>query len=432
MTIAISELSNGIRLGLRESRDAKQVVLCFAIGAGTACENEQLNGIAHMVTHMNILGSLKRSGWDISTEVEATGAEIQFFVHPEKTEYYLHLPFSKVEKGIEIMADCLLNATFPEEALNREKTVIEQEIVERHDNPFVLASDLFNEASFPNQGYGFCPLGTKESMYNLSLDALKNYKQEYFYPKNFAIAAYGNIGMDYLLKCVDRFFGKASNGAKTTYPIRIKPQFINGHKYLCRPQRNELAHAFMGFPLSENISENVTAYIIAKILGSGTSSRFFQELRQKRALGYTMASKVDSFGGMGLLRFYFSGWKKTQEHDLLGEACKLINKFPYNITEKEVNAGKNKVIHEMELAIDNPFSSVGMLAEQLLYGGDPNQMEDYVNAIRSISFPDVVNGARAILTREPSISFVGSYDAPPYNVLTSILHEKVKEGMVAA
>jgi len=214
MTISISKLSNGIRLGVRESRDAKQVLLCFAIGAGTACEDEQLNGIAHMVTHMNILGSLKRSGWDISTEIEATGAEIQFFVHPEKTEYYLHLPFSKVEKGIEIMADCLLNAMFSEEVLNREKTVIEQEIVERHDNPFVLASDLFNEASFPNQGYGFCPLGTKESMYNLSLDALKNYKQEYFYPKNFAIAAYCNISMDYLKKCVDRFFGKQLMGTK--------------------------------------------------------------------------------------------------------------------------------------------------------------------------------------------------------------------------
>jgi len=260
---------------------------------------------------------------------------------------------------------------------------------------------------------------------------LKDYKKEFFHPKNMSIAAYGNIEIDYFCKCLNDHFGKFTADRRSSYPERVKPRFSAGYKYLCRPNRHELAHAFIGFPISDNMEEIASAYILSKILGSGTTSRLFQQLRQKRALGYTMAAKVESLGGMNFLKIYLSGWKKNSTSDLLEEACKLIRDFPSTITQQEVMAGINKVIHELDLSLDNPFVSSGMLAEQLLYGGDPNQLSKYVDALQIIPIDVVTLAASAIFARKPSVSFVGPYEPPSYEKITEFL-QSTKDGVEVA
>ena len=416
-----SQLDNGLSCALRSNMNSRLVTICFGIGTGTSCETALTNGLAHMATHMHILGTKERTAQDISTKVELTGSEIQFFVHAEKTEYYLHLPPELVEEGIEIMADCLMNSIFLEPVLMREQTVIEQEIVERRDNPFVFASDLINEASFPNQGYGYCPLGTIESMYSLNIQMLQDYSRQYFYPKNISIGAYGCITSKELHKMLQCHFGHYTNPGKAAIPNRIKPVFKNGHKYICSPQKNELAHAFMNFPLSEDPKEVMVAQIIAKILGCGTSSRFFQELRQKRALGYTMGSRVDSFGGLSFLRFYFSGCKKNKSYNLLGEAALILNQFSQSITDKEVESGRNKVLYDINMTLDHPFSCSGMLAEQCLYGGKPTGVADFIDHLSAITLKEVQNYTEEILMRNPAVSFVGSYQPINYDSLLDMM-----------
>lgn len=431
-SIEYSQLSNGLSYTLSSNMNSRLITLCFAIGTGTSCETIKTNGLAHMATHLHILGTQERTAQDISTGVELTGSEIQFFVHPEKTEYYLHLLPENLEKGMEIMSNCLFDSIFLDGVLEREQTVIEQEIVERRDNPFVLASDIINEVSFPNQGYGFCPLGTIESMYGLNVQMLKNYSHQHFYPKNISIGVYGCIAHEKLQDLVEHYFGHYKNPAGAIIPNRIKPIFENNHRYIPRPQKNELAHAFMNFVLADDAKEVMSAQIISKILGVGTSSRFFQELRQKRALGYTMGARVDSFGGLGFLKFYFSGWKKQEHYDLLGEAASLLSKFSQNIVENEVYTGKNKVIYDLNIALDHPFSCAGMLAEQSLYGSNPIESSHFISSLSSLSFKEVRDHAAKILKRSPAISFVGNYQPTNYNTLLEIMHGHNKKRKYAA
>lgn len=419
-----SQLDNGLSYALRSNLDSRLVTICFAIGTGTSCETSKTNGLAHMATHLHILGTAERTAREISTKVELMGSEIQFFVYPEKTEYYLHLPPEFVEVGIEIMSDCLMNSVFLESVLMREQTVIEQEIVERRDNPFVFASDLINEVSFPNQGYGFCPLGTIESMYGLNVQMLKDYSRQYFYPKNISVGACGSITSKELEKYLQRHLGHYTNPEKAAIPERIRPNFKNNHKYICKPQKNELAHAFMNFSLSEDQKEIMIAQIIAKILGCGTSSRFFQELRQKRALGYTNGSRVDSFGGLSFLRFYFSGWKKKENYNLLGEAALVLNQFSQSVTDKEVESGRNKVFYDINMGLDHPFSCAGMLAEQCLYGGKPTEVADFIDPLNSVTLKEVQIYAEKILMRDPAVSFVGDYQPINYDALLDMMHNQ--------
>jgi predicted Zn-dependent peptidase len=417
-----SQLENGLSYALRSNMNSRLVTTCFAIGTGTSCETTKTNGLAHMATHLHILGTQKRTAKDISAEAELAGSEIQFFVHPEKTEYYLHLPPELVEAGIEIMSDCLMNSVFLEHVLKREQTVIEQEIVERRDNSFVFASDIINEVSFPNQGYGFCPLGTIESMYELTVQMLKDYSHQYFNPQNISIGAYGCIEFEKLQKHLESYFGRYKNPEGATVPNKIKPIFENNHRYVCKPQKNELAHAFMNFPLSDDPKEIMVSQIVAKILGCGTSSRFFQGLRQERALGYTMGSNVDSFGGLSFLKFYYSGWKKKEDYNLLGDAALLLSQFSQNVTDNEVHSGRNKVFYDLNMALDYPFSCAGMLAEQSLYGENPTEAATFIDPLNLVTLEEVKIYAEKILMRNPAVSFVGNYQPVSYNALLEMMH----------
>jgi predicted Zn-dependent peptidase len=419
--IQVGKLSNGIPIALLERNTSSLVSFCFAVGTGTSRETKQDNGLAHMATHMHILGTRDRTAQNISTTIEEMGCEIQFFVHPEKTEYYLHLSKDNLKKPLSIMAECFMNSVFPEDVLEREQTVIEQEIVERRDNPFVSGMDLLNQVSFPNQGYGMCPLGTIESMYNLSTRMLQEHHETHFYPANMAIGVHGDIDLEDLSNLLEKQFGRFKSHDKTLMS-RLEPEFCSTGGLIEKQTSNELAHIFMAFPLdSQNPKEGQTAQIISKILGSGTSSRFFQGLRQERALGYTMGSRVESYAGHSFIKFYFSGWKKQEDYNLLGEGAKILNAFPNLITDQELITGKNKILYDLAMAYENPMQCAGMIAEQSLYEGSPTEISQFIDPLNAILLDDVKSLSQQILLRKPTVSFVGSYSPISYGTLLNNL-----------
>ena len=126
--VKIKTYENGLRVIVKEIEYVQSVTMGVMVGIGSAYETASENGISHFIEHVNFKGTQKRSAFDISDEIDSIGAQINAFTAKDVTCYYVKCIEEHVEKSFEILSDIFLNSTYPKEELEKERTVIIEEI----------------------------------------------------------------------------------------------------------------------------------------------------------------------------------------------------------------------------------------------------------------------------------------------------------------
>ncbi len=142
-------LPNGLTVLVREDRSAPVVSAQAWVRAGSVTEAEWMGaGLSHVLEHMLFKGTTKRGVAQIAQEVEAHGGYINAYTSFEQTVYYIDLPAANWRVAVDILADCMMNATIPAEELEKEKQVIHREMAMNQDNPDRRASLLLFNAAY--------------------------------------------------------------------------------------------------------------------------------------------------------------------------------------------------------------------------------------------------------------------------------------------
>ena len=128
MTISISKLDNGLQIATRSILHATSVSIGIWVNAGARDEQDDEQGIAHMLEHMAFKGTKRRDAQAIATEVENVGGFMNAHTSREETAYYLRLLPEHLDLGVDILADILTESTLPIDEIERERGVIIQEI----------------------------------------------------------------------------------------------------------------------------------------------------------------------------------------------------------------------------------------------------------------------------------------------------------------
>src|SRR5215831_4508070 len=160
MTVAVSRLANGLTVATDAMDGVETAAVGVWVGVGTRHETAAINGIAHLLEHMAFKGTERRSARDIAEEIEAVGGYLNAYTTREHTAYYARVLADHVPLAIDILADILQHSTFEAAELERERTVILQEIGQAWDTPDDIVFDLFQETAFPAQPLGRPILGS--------------------------------------------------------------------------------------------------------------------------------------------------------------------------------------------------------------------------------------------------------------------------------
>src|SRR5437762_4264936 len=207
MTTQLATLANGLRIVTDRIETVDTVSLGLWVDVGTRHEAPEINGAAHFLEHMAFKGTERRSARAIAEEIEAVGGHLNAYTSRESTAYYAKVLKEDVPLALDILSDILLHSSFDPTELERERTVILQEIGQANDTPDDIIFDHFQERAFPDQALGRPVLGRPEIIRGLKREAVITYLRGHYGAARMILSAAGNLDHDRVVDLVETLLG---------------------------------------------------------------------------------------------------------------------------------------------------------------------------------------------------------------------------------
>ena len=223
----ISTLDNGLRIVTTSIPTAQSASTAFFVRVGSRGEDRRNNGVSHYLEHMLFKGTERRpTAPEISQAIEGAGGALNAYTSRELTCYWNTLPFERAETGIEVVADMLQHSLLPAEEIDRERTVVQQEIRRGHDTPAARAGELMVEAVYGDQPIGWPVTGTLETVGALQREDFTTHVERFYTSSNSVLSVAGNVRAR---------LGRRDRGAPLRGPARGRP--CDGSRRRARPAR---------------------------------------------------------------------------------------------------------------------------------------------------------------------------------------------------
>lgn len=381
--VARTVLENGVSILTESVPSAKSVSMGFVVEASPRDEREGEQGLAHMCEHMMFQGTSSRSAFDIARQIDQAGGSIGAFTTRDYTCYYASVPDDHTYHAIDLMGDILLNATFPETSLEREKAVTACELGARRDVPSDWVHGLMKSICWPHASLGRPIAGDAASVGKFDREDVIYFVHRNYTPDRLIIAAAGNlVHEDFVAQCRDAFWrliGEGVNDREGT------PAAAGGFR--AELIDSSQAYFSIGIPTVEYPDPaRYAVHLLVRLLGGGVSSRLYRAVRNERGLVYDVGADYEAYRDAGLLSVRGSAQPESL-HAVLSlvydELEALGGRRP--ITEEELAVAKTQVRGAHVIAGGDVFTRMSRLATQQLYFQQPLDDADVIDAIERVT-----------------------------------------------
>lgn len=375
-------LENGLTIIGEEIPYVKSISLGIWINAGSRIEDEEISGISHFIEHMLFKGTKNRTSKQIASEIDNLGGQINAFTSKECTCYYVKLLDSHIDIGIDILSDMILNSKFNEDDLDKERSVIIEELKMYEDSPEDLAYDLLTENIYKNDPLGMNIIGTEESLERLNREKLLDYFNKYYVPNNSVIAISGNFNFNEIINKIEEKF---KGWKKRSVNIDIKKSefkscFLTKNKDI---EQVNLAMSLEAVPL-ENDEEVYALAVINTVFGGSISSRLFQKIREEKGLVYSIYSSQSLYRKCGELGIFASMSNDHLEevYESIIEEIKIMKKD--YLTEQEIKESKEQLKGSYILGLESTSSRMMSIGRSLLLNNKVESTDDILKSIDNV------------------------------------------------
>jgi len=291
-------LNNGIRVICDDLNFFKTFSMGFWIKIGSLYETPSTNGYTHLLEHMLFKGTQKRSYSDISMEIDSVGGFLNAFTERENTCFYVNVMTHHLDLGVDILWDMITNSTIDESELEKEKMVVIEEIKMTEDTPEELVHDLFFANLWKTNPLGFPILGNIKNIKNANRHSVMKFFKDYYSSHNLIISLAGNFDKKELLKQIDKFtFIENGEMNHPTIPIPNA-----NYEKMFKVKKLEQVYFIMAYnTFSRHDPRKYILYLLNNILGGGSSSRLFLEIRERLGLCYSIFSFHNLYNDCGFL-----------------------------------------------------------------------------------------------------------------------------------
>ncbi len=361
MNAVVSRLDNGLTVATDTMPGLKSVAIALYVRAGSRNERPEQNGIAHFLEHMAFKGTATRTAAEIATTIENVGGSLNAYTSRDRTAYTVRVLTEDMDLAIGLVADIVLNSTFAPEEIERERKVILNEIHQYRDYPEEMVMEKLQRLLYPEQALGRPIIGTVEHVSAFGRTDLQGFVAEHYQPDRMILVAAGDVDHERLEGLARRYFGHL---AGTPAPKLEVPRYVGGEfRQNKRVEQTQFVLAFEAPPLRSEMEIPALAWSV--IMGYGSASRLFAEVREKRGLCYSISAGYVPALDTGTMIIHAS----TRKEDLqeLAECCiDEIRRSAGDLDEEEVHRARTQVRVGILMGYESPFNRVeragGMIA----------------------------------------------------------------------
>jgi predicted Zn-dependent peptidase len=391
-----SVLENGIPVVMEQIKNVRSVSLGIWVRVGSRNELPKQNGISHFLEHMFFKGTKKRTAADIAADIDSMGGDLNAFTSKEGTTFYIKVLDEHIERGVGLLMDVFLRSTFPEDEIEKEKGVITEEIHMVEDTPDEYIHDLFSSTAWGNSGLGQPIIGKKENVRSISRVDLVEHIEKYYGTSDTVVACAGNFDSDRLLAILRKGMGKLRRGSipETGNPPAFRPKI-----HMVGRDLSEV-HICLGIRgIAQASPDRYALLLLNTVLGSGYSSRLFQEIREKRGLAYTVYSFLSSYVDTGLWGVY-AGTNKKHVNTVIEKSVSELYNLYSTLTETELQRAKDQLKGSLVLGLESTSRRMQSLATQLIYYGRYYSPSEIMRAIDAVSLKEARELAERLTAEE--------------------------------
>lgn len=405
MSVNITKLPSGLTVITDTMAHLETAALGVWTGVGGRDEKPDEHGMSHLLEHMAFKGTTRRTSQQIAEEIEAVGGDLNAATSNETTAYYARVLKADVPLALDVLSDILANPSFDAEELEREKSVIEQEIGAAQDTPDDVIFEHLSELSYPDQPMGRSLLGTPQTLASFDRGNLHNYLSTHYRGPDMVVAAAGAVDHKQVVAEAEQRFGSFVG---TPAPKPVPAMFGKGgsrviHRDL---EQAHLTLALEGLPQSD--LSLFSLQVFTNILGGGMSSRLFQEVREKRGLCYSIYTFHAAYSDTGFFGLY-TGTDPADAPEMVEVIVDEINDAVETLTEKEIARSKAQMKAGLLMGLESCSTRAEQMARHILAYGRPLTVDELVARIDAVSVESTRNAARGLLSRSrPAVVALGS------------------------
>lgn len=391
-------LDNGIRVVTHEMPDHRSVSLGIWVENGSRHESAAENGISHFIEHLLFKGTERRSAAQIAEEMDAVGGVLNAFTSKENTCYYAKVLDENLPLAIDLLSDIFLHSSFDAEEIERERSVILQEISQAEDTPDDYVHDLFNLDFFRDHPIGWPICGREETVTGFSRKDIVDFFRLRYRPERVVVAAAGNIRHAALVEEMAARLG-AIDGRRSKSGPKISgeavPDMASGVYPHTKPL--EQVHLCLGMAgIHQSHAKRYVGYVLNTLLGGGMSSRLFQEIREKRGKAYSVYSFSSAYKDVGYFGVY-AGTSLEATEEVVELIAKELKKLAAGgVTDAELQRTQGQLVGSTMLGLESTDSWMSHIARNEIYFGNMVTTDEICRRIRDVSRDDVIELAGAL------------------------------------
>lgn len=410
-------LANGLTLLLAENHNLPAVALAAVVKAGSRYEPDEKAGVAVLTGRLLAEGTTTRSALEIATAIEQVGGALNSSAGYEASFVSATVLKKDFDLGVELVRDLLLNPTFPEERVARERTRQIAEIKSAQDRPQTVASWTFNELVFAGHPRHRPSLGYAETVSQLSRDDLVNFHRRYFVPNNTLLAVVGDISIEEAWKKLAAAFGaweprKVEPPTLPTLQRQEKP--LSKYVFMDKEQVNiYLGHLGIARANPDYYALEVMDTILGG--GPGFTSRIPGHLRDEQGLAYATFSDITGSAGLDPGRFiaYIGTSPENLQKAIDGLVREIDIVVRESVTQTELEDAQAYLTGSFVFNFDTNGEIARFLLDAELYGLGFDYIAQYPRRIRGVTVEDVARVAKRYLDPENyTLVVVGPVTAP--------------------
>ena len=390
-------LKNGMRIATYNLPSLKSLHIRISVKGGSLVEDKTKNGVAHFMEHMLVQGIPSFPNVEeFSGFIEGLAGSYGAYTKGLVVSFYLTVPETHIEAAIKIASETFFAPLFVEQAIEKERQAVIEEIKQKMDSHWYKISRYFINSRFKKDH----PLtydggGSLETMHTLTRENLKDYWQTYFHPKNTSVLVTGKFSETKLVELLEKYFAQVPNNKTFTGFPQMSNADLAERKVSIREDRElQTCYFDVTFPslgMFDTLKNRLKQNLALVIFGQLRNSRLFKLLRYQKGLVYDVSAGSSQHPGLGYV--YISS-QVSPKH--LNEVVRLIKEEIQKFiisgpTEEELSFAKNYLTSQWLMTFDHPSSLTAWIEDHLLWEEKILTPEDYASILQSFTRKDILS-----------------------------------------
>jgi zinc protease len=394
------KLKNGLRVVLSEDHSAPTYSICVTYDVGSRDEKEGHTGFAHLFEHMMFQGSANVGKGEHFILIENNGGEMNGTTNSDRTNYFESLAANQLDLGLFLESDRMKSLAVNQANLDNQRKTVQEERRRSYDNqPYGKTSEAVSETAYDNFGYKHSTIGSMADLDKASLDEVKNFFRIYYAPNNAVLALVGDFKTDEALARIKKYFEDIPSQPEPPRPDMSEPAQTGERRKSIDDNFAQVPRIDIVYKIPTYTSPDYMAVnVLMNILGSGQSSRLFQDLVKDKQIAVNVFAGAQGARATGLARIIALVKPGTNLEEVEKAAYAQVAKAQDEpVSDWELEKVRMKYRHDHAAQLASTLSRAVQLAYYTVAWHDPNVINTEEARLEAVTKADIQRVAKKYL-----------------------------------